>query len=707
MRSAYDRWFGADVPLEIAYFNISLAFIVVLSAALVCSGLYTGEDKLFFYFIISGLGFIAFLAAYALQTRKYDLSIFCITLLLEGIMLPGVYITDGHFISFALVYYFFPLMTTVFIQNKRFRVIAYITFILSFFGTITYMYLNSHTNSRSITGSMRPIEDVLIPFMICGLFVVVSILQTLRHYRYESEEAEKSRIEADRMEKSKDIFLMNMSHEIRTPMNAIMSAGELIASRNISSDTRQNVRHIMNACKALISTIDDLLVFSRVENKRIVLAESTYELKPLLDDIINMISVRLMNSEVKFYVDIDPSIPKGLFGDMVRIRQVFINILNNAVKYTKKGHVTLRVRMTDRHDTSVTIHAEVEDTGIGIKQEMLPHLFEDFVRVQDKINESLKNEGSGLGLSITKAIVDEFGGKMSVESEYNRGSVFSFDIPQQVSDPSPIAVVKDHDGIGIIIYDSDTECEERLKETLKDLKIKNTTVYSKEQLAELVDGNDGTYTHIFISTENSEESMDILRHYREMVSVVLRNVGDTESCLTADKITKPISSINVAEYFNEEDEDVISDGLELNEETSSRLGTFMVKDARAIVVDDNMTNLIVSDRLLRNLGFDVVTAGNGNDAVSLISSMKFDIIFIDYMMPGMDGVDTLRAIRRMPVKWTSDVPCLVLTADAHEGAKQMLLNAGFDDYLSKPIDVSELEYMISRYLPKEKLTEYE
>ena len=707
MRSAYDRWFGADVPLEIAYFNISIAFIVVLNVALVCSGLYIGEDKLFFYFIISGLGFIAFLAAYALQTKKYDLSIFSITLLLEVIILPGVYITDRRFISFALVYYFFPLLTTVFVQNKRFRVIAYISFILSFFGAVTYMYLHSHTNSRSITGAMRPVADVLIPFMICGLFVVVSVLQTLRHYRYESEEAEKSRIEADRMEKSKDIFLMNMSHEIRTPMNAIMSAGELIASRNISSDTRQNVRHIMNACKALISTIDDLLVFSRVENKRIVLAESTYELKPLLDDIINMISVRLMNTDVKFYVYIDPSLPKGLFGDMVRIRQVFINILNNAVKYTKKGHVTLRVRMTDRHDSSMTIHAEVEDTGIGIKQEMLPHLFEDFVRVQDNINESLKNEGSGLGLSITKAIVDEFGGKMDVESEYNRGSIFSFDIPQQISDPSPIAAVKDHDDIGIIIYDRDVECEERLKETLKDLKIKNTTVYSKEQLAELVDGNDGTFTHIFISTENSEESMDILRHYREMVSVVLRNVGDTESRVTADKITKPISSINIAEFFNEEDEDVISDGLELNEEASSNLGTFMVKDARAIVVDDNMTNLIVSDRLLRNLGFDVVTAGNGNDAVSLISSMKFDIIFIDYMMPGMDGVDTLRAIRRMPEKWTSDVPCLVLTADAHEGAKQMLLNAGFDDYLSKPIDVSELEYMIGRYLPKEKLTEYE
>ena len=128
-----------------------------------------------------------------------------------------------------------------------------------------------------------------------------------------------------------------------------------------------------------------------------------------------------------------------------------------------------------------------------------------------------------------------------------------------------------------------------------------------------------------------------------------------------------------------------------------------MNEARAIVVDDNMTNLIVADKLLRNLGFDVVTADSGSAALGLISNMQFDIIFIDYMMTGMDGVDTLRAIRRMPKDWVAGVPCIVLTADAHDGAKQMLLNAGFDDYLSKPIDVNELEYMIDRYVDKRKL----
>nr|MCR5748400.1 response regulator [Lachnospiraceae bacterium] len=621
--------------------------------------------------------------------------------------LPGIYVSDGRFLSFALVYYFFPLLTTVFMRNKRFRVTAYILFALSFIITMTYMYTHSLTSINDITRSTKPVIDVILPFVVCGLFTTAAVQQTLRHYRYESSVVENSRVEADRMEKSKDIFLMNMSHEIRTPMNAIMSSCELIAARNINSDTMQNVHHIMNACKALISTIDDLLVFSRVENKRIVLAETTYDLKPLLDDIINMISVRLMNSDVRFYVYVDPMLPRELFGDMVRIRQVFINILNNAVKYTKTGHVMLRVKMQDRDTDSVVIHVEVEDTGIGIRQDMLPKLFEDFVRVQDNINESLKNEGSGLGLSITKAIINEFGGDISVESEYNKGSVFSFNIPQRIADPSPIADVDDRDNLGIIIFDTDSECEERLKETLNDMKIRNTSVYNTDQLAEVIDSNDGSYTHIFVSTENSEASKDILRHYREMVGVVLRDVGEADSYFTSDKITKPLSSINIAEFFNEEEDVLINDNLTLQDNVSNNLGSYMVRDARAIVIDDNMTNLIVSDRLLRNLGFDVVTAGNGKDAVSLTTSIKFDIVFIDYMMPEMDGVDTLRAIRRLPEEWTDTVPCLVLTADAHEGAKQMLLNAGFDDYLSKPINITELEYMIRRYIPKEKLTEHD
>ena len=702
MKKAFKSWFGVDVPLDIVNFNISLIYLCVLYLALLCNGVILHFGRMYFYILGAAVGLTAFAVGYVLQTGNYRMASFGITLLLEAIVLPLIYIIDDRLLSFSLIFFFFPLLITAFIQSGRYRVISYSVFFVFCIASIIFVYMRN-AGGAGEPDRVYPIIDVMTPILICTMFATTATAEALRYYRHESELAEQTRIEADMMERSKDVFLMNMSHEIRTPMNAIMSAGELITARSISADTRQNVQHIMNACRALLSTIDDLLIFSKVENKRILLAESPYELKPLLDDIINMISVRLMNTDVKLYTYIDPNVPRVLFGDMIRLRQVFINLLNNAVKYTSKGHILLRVRMSELGHDRVTLHVDVEDTGIGIKEEMLPTLFDDYVRVADNMNESLKREGTGLGLSIVKAIIREFSGTIDVRSEYNKGSVFTFEVPQKVVDHTPIARVIDHDDIGVMIYDDDRESVRELEFALKDLKIRYVTVDDRDYLNELIEENVSEYTHIFVSTENSEKVSDILSHYREMVSVVMRDVGDTESETGCDKITKPMSSINVAEYFDESEPGVAETEEELDEEITNNLNRPLVNEARAIVVDDNMTNLIVADKLLRNLGFDVVTADSGSAALGLISNMQFDIIFIDYMMTGMDGVDTLRAIRRMPKDWVADVPCIVLTADAHDGAKQMLLNAGFDDYLSKPIDVSELEYMIDRYVDKRKL----
>ncbi|MCR4785730.1 MAG: response regulator [Lachnospiraceae bacterium] len=702
MKKAFKSWFGVDVPLDIVNFNISLIYLCVLYLALLGNGVVLHFGRIYYYILGTAVGLTAFAVGYVLQTGKYRRASFGITLLLEAIVLPVIYIIDNRLLSFSLIYFFFPLLITAFIQSGCYRVISYAVFSVFCIASIIFVYLRNVEGGGN-PDNVYPIIDVMIPILICTMFTTTATVEALRYYRHESELAEQTRIEADMMERSKDVFLMNMSHEIRTPMNAIMSAGELITARSISADTRQNVQHIMNACRALLSTIDDLLIFSKVENKRILLAESPYELKPLLDDIINMISVRLMNTDVKLYTYIDPNVPRVLFGDMIRLRQVFINLLNNAVKYTSKGHILLRVRMSELGHDRVTLHVDVEDTGIGVKEEMLPTLFDDYVRVADNMNESLKREGTGLGLSIVKAIIREFSGTIDVRSEYNKGSVFTFEVPQKVVDHTPIARVIDHDDIGVIIYDDDRESVRELEFALKDLKIRYVTVDDRDYLNELIEDNVSEYTHIFVSTENSEKVSDILSHYREMVSVVMRDVGDTESETGCDKITKPMSSINVAEYFDESEPGVAETEEELDEEITNNLNRPLVNEARAIVVDDNMTNLIVADKLLRNLGFDVVTADSGSAALGLISNMQFDIIFIDYMMTGMDGVDTLRAIRRMPKDWVAGVPCIVLTADAHDGAKQMLLNAGFDDYLSKPIDVNELEYMIDRYVDKRKL----
>ncbi|MBQ9361370.1 MAG: response regulator [Lachnospiraceae bacterium] len=703
MRETFGKWFGLDTPLEVINFNIGMVALSVSYVASFASALYLGIGREFFYITGIGMVLLAFFMGYAAQSGKYQIASFAIVVLLELIICPGAYLTDGRFMSFMLIYYFLGFLLTVFVQDGRLRTLSNVLFWVSWILSVIIAYYNVTLKGKGLYDGMNTVVDVVIPMTICALFAVFSILASLRFYKRESVKAEESRRKADETEKSKDIFLMNMSHEIRTPMNAIMSAGEIMLSRDITEDERQNVHHITNACRALISTLDDLLVFSKAEKRDIVMQEAEYDFGTLLDDIINMISVRLMRSDVKLYVYIDPYIPRTLYGDIVRIRQVFINILNNAVKYTKKGHITLRVVMSDVMTDSMVIHADVKDTGIGIKEEKLPALFDDFARVEDNMNESLKIEGSGLGLSITKNIINSCGGEINVESEYNKGSVFSFDIPQRISDTRPVAMVERSKELGVIICDDDEEMKGILMDTLRAMRIRCVSVVDSVEMNSAI--REGIYTHLFITPECLEGSCDLpVLMSADITIVMMRDVDDPDDEAGDARIVKPISCLNIARYFADEAKKTRTAGYgRTSDDEASEARKVMVAGARAMVVEDNMTNLMVAERLLTQMGFDVSTANSGTVAMSLAKVMSFDMMFIDYMMTGMNGVDTLRALRRLPDDWAKSVPCIVLTADAHEGAKQMLINAGFDDYLAKPIDMEELEYMVKRYLPGEKL----
>lgn len=703
MRETFSKWFGSDTPLEVINFNIGMVLLTISYGASVASALYLRTGREFFYITGIGIVLVAFFMGYAKQSDNYQIASFAIVVILELIIFPGAYIADGRFMSFMLMYYFLGFLLTVFVQDGRLRTLSNIIFWVSWIASVIFAYYHVTSKGQGLYDRMNTIIDVVIPMTICGLFAVFCILASLRYYKRESMKAEESRRKADETEKSKDIFLMNMSHEIRTPMNAIMSAGEIMLSRDITDDERQNVHHITNACRALISTLDDLLVFSKAERRDIIMQDAEYDFGSLLDDIINMISVRLMNTDVKFYVYIDPYMPGTLYGDVVRIRQVFINILNNAVKYTKKGHIMLRVVMSDVMTDSMVMHADVSDTGIGIKEEMLPTLFDDFARVEDNMNESLKAEGQGLGLSITKNIVTSCGGEIKVSSEYNKGSVFSFDIPQRISNSSPVATIERSKELGIIICDDDEKMKENLMDTLRAMRIRCVSVVDSTEMNSAI--SEGIYTHLFITPECLEGSCDLpVLMSADITIVMMVNVDDPDDETGDARLVKPISCLNIAQFFENEAKRARQTGQGKGSMDHSSEGTrVLVSGARAMVVEDNMTNLTVAERLLTRMGFDVSTANSGSGALSLARVMSFDIMFIDYMMTGMNGIDTLRALRRLPDDWAKSVPCIVLTADAHEGAKQMLINAGFDDYLAKPIDMEEMEYMVKRYLPGEKL----
>ncbi len=702
MRESLTKWFGSDTPLEVINFNIGMALFFISYVFSIASSFYLHMDSSFYYVTGIGIVLLTFFIGYATQSGKYQLSSFVIVVIFELVIFPVSYFIDGRFVSFMLMYYFLGFLLTVFVQDGKLRTISYLMFWLAWISSVIFSYFRLTREGLPVMEDVNIVLDVVVPMLVCAVFAVACTMASLRYYSTESKKAEQSRLEADETEKSKDVFLMNMSHEIRTPMNAIMSAGEIMLAKDISDDTRQNVHHITNACRALITTLDDLLVFSNDDVRNIVMQNSEYDLGDFLDDIINMISVRVMGSGVKLYVYIDPYIPRLLIGDVVRVRQVFINILNNAVKYTMEGHITLRVVMSDVMEDRMVLHADVSDTGIGIKEDKLPTLFDDFTRVEDDINESLKKEGSGLGLSITKSIVNACGGEIKVKSTYNKGSVFSFDIPQNISDNSPLAIVENNKELGVIICDDDENMKAVLKDTLRAMKIRCTVVENSDEMNSVI--RQGIYTHLFITPECLEGSCDLpVLMGANITIVMMKEVDDTDDQFGDTRLVKPLSCLNIASYFASE-QNQSAQRKESAEESADRDDRrILVSGARAMVVDDNMTNLMVAERLLTRMGFDVSTANSGTSALSLAKVMSFDILFIDYMMAGLNGIDTLRAIRKIQADWAKTVPCIVLTADAHEGAKQMLINAGFDDYLAKPIDMGEMEYMVKRYIPKDRL----
>lgn len=390
--------------------------------------------------------------------------------------------------------------------------------------------------------------------------------------------------QAVRANRSKSEFLSRMSHEIRTPINAMLGMNEMILRESSQKQIKEYASDIKNAGSTLLAIVNDILDLSKIESGKMEIIPAEYDLSRLLHDLCSMTSVRAGMRSLEFVTDISEDLPSGLYGDDVRISQVLTNLLTNAVKYTERGSVTLRAAGKVSGDT-VTLHFEVEDTGIGIKKEDIPKLFEAYSRFEEERNRTV--EGTGLGLSITLKLLDMMESSLEVESEYGRGSVFSFDIRQKITDSSPIGHFEQQ---------------------------------AKEKACEY-------------------------RHDR----------------------------------------------------------SFTAPEGKILVVDDNLLNLRVFCSLLKETEIQITTAESGKECLELAVTNKFDIIFLDHMMPEMDGIETLHRLRQLNGGSDTEVPVYVLTANAVSGSKEMYLREGFTGYISKPIQTDELEKAITDSLPGKKI----
>ncbi len=393
---------------------------------------------------------------------------------------------------------------------------------------------------------------------------------------YERRMLELEKDAANASNKAKSDFLANMSHEIRTPMNAIIGMDEMILRESVSDRVRKYAMDIQSAGKTLLSIINDILDLSKIESGKMELIPVEYSFASVMNDVVNMTMNKALEKGLKYSLNVSEDIPSVMKGDEIRIRQVILNLINNAIKYTPEGSVSVKVSYEkETHMLKLT----VSDTGIGIKEEDFNKLFGSFERLEEDKNRNI--EGTGLGLNITKRLVGMMEGTIEVKSTYGEGTTFTTQMRQEIIDETPV----------------------------------------------------GDFAKNLLKMQESRKGF------------------------TADLIAP---------------------------------------DARLLVVDDNEMNLEVIVGLLKETRIHVKTAGSGAECIDILRENRFDMIFLDQMMPGMSGIKTLEEIKRLGI--LNDTPVIALTADAIVGARENYIKEGFSDYLSKPVMYDALEGILRKYL---------
>ncbi|MDR3175924.1 MAG: response regulator [Desulfovibrio sp.] len=499
-------------------------------------------------------------------------------------------------------------------------------------------------------------------------------------------------IQADRENKYKSDFLASMSHEIRTPLNAIIGMSELaLREAPVSTSLSDSLISISQAGSNLLSIINDVLDMSKIESGNFQLTIAQYSFSSLIDNVINVIRVRLYEKSIQFFVNIDSRIPNELTGDEVRIRQILFNLLTNAVKYTINGFVRFGVIGEVMDDNVILLRFEVADTGIGIKQEDMQKLFSGFTRLDAQRNRNI--EGTGLGLAITKNLCTEMGGDIAVSSEYGKGSSFTVVIPQEYSEGATVAMVENPDSKGVILYGESPLFVDSVLDTLRNLGVPVVDSDGPDHfLREL---ETGRHAFAFMSAGMLNRAAALARRLQLDTTLVLMAAASEEAMPFSNipVLSMPVYATPVANLLN---------GFRHNlNEKKFRLG-FTAPEARILIVDDINTNLKIAMGLLEPYQMQVDTCHNGDASVEMVRSRKYDIVFMDQMMPGTDGIEATARIRALEGEYFGQVPIIALTANVLAGMREMFLSKGFSDYLAKPIEPAKLNALVNKWLPKSK-----
>lgn len=540
------------------------------------------------------------------------------------------------------------------------------------------------------------ITRLLLHFML--VYMAGRLLKTVVERRVrERKSTEEMIARLEEINRRTEDFLANVSHELRTPINAVTGISSVMLKNETDSEKKKDLFTIQMAGQRLFGQIEDILDYTEIDNEKVSVSEEAYMISSIVNDVISENQMQEREYMPEMIFDLDAAMPASLLGDGKKIKKILKHLVNNAVKFTKKGGVYVKIHALVK-DYGVNLCMTVSDTGEGISEEELEKITEGFYQTDGGRNR--RAGGLGLGLPIVAGMVSYMEGFMQIKSEEGRGTVVSVSIPQRIADQKPLVTLKNRERLCLACYLNVEKYEtpevrdyynETITHMVEGMDVSIHRVFHTDELKALT--GICQITHLFIGSDEYEENSALFEDLADRMTVIV--IADQHFVplpgMRAKLLRKPFYCLPIANMLNAET---------VQAEFSFEEKRMLCPDVRVLVVDDEPMNLMVAEGIFREYEMQVKTVPSGLAALELCGKEDFDLIFLDHMMPEMDGVETLKRLRKLLADSERSAIIIAFTANAVSGAREMFFEEGFDEFVSKPIEMVELERILRNVLPK-------